>query len=107
MKTDPRVIVTIDKQFYSYDDEIRIHILYNEKIPHTTLLKILSPSGVVVDAAFLDSYGNTTESFSFRCGGPYMLENGYYTIQVISHGIISEAMFEYYKKGNQNIPSTR
>jgi hypothetical protein len=31
-----------------------------------------------------------------------MFENGYYTIRVESDNIVSETMFEYYKKSNQN-----
>ena len=102
MKTDTRIVISINKQFYSYNDEIIIHIFFNKKIIHHTILTVTSPTGIEVSSAFVDSFENTTETFTLICGGPKMNENGYYIIRVQGIDVTSEVMFEYYKKGNQN-----
>ena len=102
MKTDSRIIISIDKQFYSENDEIKIHVWLNRNFYSPPILTILSPTGRKIDSALLKSHEDTTETFAFTCGGPFMFENGYYTIRVESDNIVSETMFEYYKKSNQN-----
>jgi hypothetical protein len=89
MKTDSRIVISIDKQFYSDDDEIRIH------------LTVLSPAGRKIDSSGLKTDAQITETFAFTCGGPFMFENGYYTIKVDCENAVSEAMFEYYNSKNR------
>lgn len=86
MKTDPRIIISIDKQFYSENDEILIHIWFN-RVFHspTASLTILSPTGRTIDSSGLKTDHNITETFAFTCGGPLMFENGYYKIQVTTN----------------------
>ena len=96
MKTDSRIIISIDKQFYSDSDEMRIHVWFNQQFYSYANLTIITPSGIKVDSALLKTDSDTTETFAFTCGGPLMFENGYYTIRVECDGAISESMFEYY-----------
>ena len=96
MKTDPRIIISIDKQFYSDSEEMRIHVWFNQQFYSYATLTILTPSGIKIDSTLLKTDSDTTETFAFTCGGPLMFENGYYTIQVECDGAISESMFEYY-----------
>ncbi len=96
MKTDSRIIISIDKQFYSDDDEIKIHVWFNQQFYSKAILTVLTPSGRTVDTAVLKTDSDTTETFAMTCGGPGMIEDGYYTIQVKCDGAISESMFEYF-----------
>jgi len=98
MKSDSRIIISLDKQFYSDDDEIRIHVWFNHEFYTYATLTILSPSGITVDSAGLKT---DTETFAFTCGGSFMFENGYYVIRVQCENIISENMFEYYNSKNR------
>jgi hypothetical protein len=105
MKTDPRIIISIDKQFYSENDEIKIHIWFNHAFySPTASLTIQSPTGHTVDSSGLVTNSWITETFAFTCGGPLMFENGYYTIRVTCDGIVSETMFEYYSSRNRFSP---
>lgn len=105
MKTDPRIIISIDKQFYSENDEIRIHIWFNHVFySPTASLTILSPTGRTMDSSGLRTNSGITETFAFTCGGPLMFENGYYTIQVECENAVSEMMFEYYSPRNRFTP---
>ncbi len=101
MKTDSRIIITLDKQFYSNSDEIRIHVWFNSAFYSHAILTVLSPTGNLVDSAVLQTSVNTTETFVMTCGGEHMNESGYYTIMVKCDGAISEAMFEYYNSKNR------
>lgn len=104
MKTDSRIIITIDKQFYSDGDEIRIHVWFNHQFYSPATLTILGPKGLTVDSSGLKTDASSTETFAFTCGGPRMFENGYYTIRVECENAISEAMFEYYSSKNRFTP---
>lgn len=104
MKTDPRIIVSTDKQFYSEGDEIKIHIWFNHAFSLPATLTILSPTGRTIDSSGLKTDPQTTETFAFTCGGPLMFENGYYTIQVKCESAVSEMMFEYYAPRNRFPP---
>lgn len=105
MKTDPRIIISIDKQFYSENDEIKIHIWFNHAFySPTASLTILSPTGMTIDSSGLRTDSGITETFAFTCGGPLMFENGYYTIQVECENAVSEMMFEYYASRNRFAP---
>lgn len=53
MKTDPRIIISIDKQFYSDDDEIRIHVWFNHAFYSPATLTVLSPTGRKIDSSGL------------------------------------------------------
>ena len=101
MKTDSRIMISIDKQFYSDDDEIHIHVWFNHSFLSPATLTILSPTGRKIDAAGLKTDVNTTETFAFTRGGPFMFENGYHTIRVECEDVISEAMFEYFNSKNR------
>ena len=96
MKTDPRIVVSIDKQFYSEGDEIRIHIWFNHDFLSPAKLTVLSPTERKIDSSGLKTDAQITETFAFTCGGPLMFENGYYTIKVECENAVSEMMFEYY-----------
>ena len=98
---DSRIIITIDKQFYSDDDEIRIHVWFNHQFYSPATLTVLSPSGIKVDSSGLKTDTRSTETFAFTCGGPFMFENGYYTIRVECESAVTEAMFEYYNSRNR------
>lgn len=104
MKTDPRIIISIDKQFYSENDEIRIHIWFNRAFNSPATLTILSPTGRTIDSSGLKTDSEITETFAFTCGGPLMFENGYYKIQVECDNVASEMMFEYYSSRNRFTP---
>ena len=101
MKTDSRIIISLDKQFYSDDDEIRIHVWFNHAFYSTAILTVLSPSGIKVDTAPLKTSVDTTETFALTCGGPLMFENGTYVIRVECDNVVSEALFEYYNSRNR------
>ena len=101
MKTDSRIIISIDKQFYGEDDEIRIHVWFNHNFYSPASLTILSPTGRTIDSSGLKTDVDTTETFAFTCGGPLMFENGYYTIKVECENVVSETMFEYYNQRNR------
>lgn len=101
MKTDSRIIISIDKQFYSEEDEIIIHVWFNHEFYTYAKLTILNPTGITVDSAGLKTDTKTTETFAFTCGGSLMFENGYYTIKVECDNVVSEAMFEYYNPKNR------
>ncbi len=96
MKADSRIIISIDKQFYSDAEEIKIHVWFNQKFYSNATLTVVTPTGNTVDSAVLMTKSNTTETFAMTCGGPAMLENGYYTIRVECDGAVSESMFEYF-----------
>jgi len=102
MKSDSRIIISINKQFFSDNDEIRIHVWFNHKFYSKAYLIVKSPSGREVDSAILRTDSETTETFALTCGGPKMLESGYYTIQVQCDEAISETMFEYYHSQNHH-----
>ena len=102
METDSRIIITIDKQFYSENDEIKIHVWFNDNFSTPATLTILSPTGRIIDSSKLKS--DITETFAFTCGGPFMFENGYYMIRVKCEDVVSEGMFEYYRTPNQFRP---
>ena len=104
MKTDPRIIISIDKQFYSENDEIRIHIWFNHAFYSPMTLTILSPTGMIIDSSGLKTDPEITETFAFTCGGPRMFENGYYKIQVECDDAVSEMKFEYYSSCNRFAP---
>ena len=101
MKTDSRIVISIDKQFYSNDDEIRIHVWFNHSFYSPAILTVLSPTGRKIDSSGLKTDAQTTETFAFTCGGPFMFENVYYTIKVECENAVSEAMFEYYNSKNR------
>ncbi len=101
MKTDSRIIISIDKQFYSDDDEMRIHVWFNHAFYSPAILTILSPTGRKIDSSGLKTDVDTTETFAFTCGGPFMFENGYHMIRVESDNVVSEMMFEYYNSRNR------
>jgi len=96
MKTDSRIIISIDKQFYSDDEEIKIHVWFNQQFYSNATLTVLTPTGNTVDSAVLKTDSDTTETFAMTCGGIRMHEDGYYTIRVECDGAVSESMFEYY-----------
>ena len=96
MKTDSRIIISIDKQFYSDAEEIKIHVWFNQQFYSNAILTVVTPTAKKVDSAVLMTNSDTTETFAMTCGGPTMLENGYYTIRVECDGAVSESMFEYY-----------
>ena len=104
MKTDSRIIISIDKQFYSDDDEMRIHVWFNHHFSSPATLTVQSPHGIKVDSAGLRADPQTTETFAFTCGGRLMFENGYYTIRVECEEAVSEAMFEYFSSKNRFRP---
>ena len=104
MKTDSRIVISIDKQFYSDDDEVRIHVWFNHAFYSPATLTILSPTGRKIDASGLKTDINTTETFAFTCGGPFMFENGYHTIRVECDDAITEMMFEYFNSKNRFRP---
>ena len=104
MKTDSRIVISIDKQFYSDNDEIRIHVWFNHKFYSAAILTVLSPTGRKIDSSPLKTAMDTTETFAFTCGGPFMFENGYYTIKVECDNVVSETMFEYYNSRNRFKP---
>ena len=104
MKTDSRIVISVDKQFYSDGDEIRIHIWFNHDFYSTATLTIQNPHGITVDSAGLKTDSQTTETFAFTCGGRLMFENGYYTIRVECENVISETMFEYFSSKNRFRP---
>ena len=101
MKTDTRIVISLDKQFYSEDDEVKIHVRFNKKLFIPANLTVLNPAMEKFYGTIINT-GKDIETFVFLCGGPLMITNGYYIIRVQCGEIISEAMFEYYKKGNQN-----
>ncbi len=101
MKIDSRIIISLDKQFYSYGEEIKIHVWFNHNFFAPATLSILAPTGRKIDTAGLKTDVDTTETFAFTCGGPFMFENGYYTIRVECENTVSEAMFEYYDPKNR------
>lgn len=101
MKTNPQIIITIDKQFYSEDDEIRIHVWFNHAFYSPATLTILSPSGRTIDSSGLKTDAEITETFAFTCGGPLMIKNWNYTIRVECENVVSEGMFEYYSARNR------
>jgi hypothetical protein len=101
MKAGSRIIISLDKQFYSVDDEIKIHVWFNNVFFSPAILTVLSPFGRKIDSTHLTTKVGITETFAFTCGGPFMFENGYYTIRVECDNFISEKMFEYYKSPNQ------
>jgi hypothetical protein len=101
MKRDSRIIISLDKQFYSDDDEIRIHVWFNHAFYSVATLTVLSPTGITIDTAPLKTAAYTTETFALTCGGPLMFENGYYWIRVECDNAVSEAMFEYYNSKNR------
>ncbi len=76
-------------------------INFNYNFYSTAILTILSPTGRKIDSAPLKTDPNTTETFAFTCGGPFMFENGYYVIRVECDHIVSETMFEYYNSRNR------
>lgn len=82
MKTDSRIVISIDKQFYSDNDEIIIHVWFNHAFYSPATLSILSPTGRKIDSSGMETRLETTETFAFTCGGPFMFENGYHTIKV-------------------------
>ena len=98
MKTNPNIIISIDKQFYTENEEIKIHVWLNRNFYSPPILTILSPAGRKIDSAVLGSESEITQTFAFTCGGPFMFENGYYTIRVESDNMVSESMFEYYQR---------
>ncbi|MCE9653430.1 MAG: hypothetical protein K8Q89_10330 [Nitrosarchaeum sp.] len=100
MKIDSRIIISIDKQFYSEEDEIRIHVWFNMKSHSMAALTVFSQTGKIVDSALLKKGSDNTETFALTCGGPNMCENGYYVIKVECDYVVSEAMFEYYSSRN-------
>ena len=105
MKTDTRIIISTDKQFYSDGDEIKIHMWFNKQFHSEATLSVLSPSKKMVDSAVLKINKDTTETFALTCGGADMFESGYYTIRVECDGVKSETMFEYFhsvKKSHDN-----
>jgi hypothetical protein len=104
MKTDSRIIISIDKQFYSDDDEIRIHVWFNHSFYSPATLTVLSPTGRTIDSSGLKTDAETTETFAFTCGGPLMFENGHYMIRVECENAVSEGIFEYYSTRNQFRP---
>ncbi|MDH3311676.1 MAG: hypothetical protein OEM28_00845 [Nitrosopumilus sp.] len=101
MKTDSRIIISIDKQFYSDDDEIRIYVWFYNSFYSPATLTVLNPTGRKIDSSRLKTDAETTETFAFTCGGPFMFENGYYTIKVECENAVSETMFEYYNTKNR------
>lgn len=101
MKTDSRIIISIDKQFYSENDEIRIHVWFNHNFYTYASLTVLSPSGFKIDSSRLQTDIETTETFAFTCGGTLMFENGHYVIRVECDDAISERTFEYYSVRNR------
>jgi hypothetical protein len=101
MKTDSRIIISIDKQFYGVDDEIIIHVWFNHNFYLSASLTISSPAGITIDSSGLKTDADTTETFAFTCGGPRMFENGYYLIKVECENVVSETMFEYYSTRNR------
>ena len=98
MKTNPNIIISIDKQFYTENEEVKIHVWLNRNFYSTPILTILSPTGRKIDSAVLDPQSDITQTFVFTCSGQFMFENGYYTIQVESDNMVSESMFEYYQQ---------
>lgn len=96
MKTDTRIIISTDKQFYNDDDEIKIHMWFNKQFYSETILSVLSSSKRVVDSSVLKIDKDTTETFALTCGGSDMFESGYYTIRVECNRVISKTMFEYF-----------
>ena len=54
-----------------------------------------------IDSSDLNTDADTTETFAFTCGGPFMFENGYYTIKLECENAIYEAMFEYSNSKNR------
>ena len=76
MKTDSRIVISIDKQFYSDNDEIRIHVWFNHNFYTYATLTILSPTSIKIDSSGLKTDVNTTETFAFTCGGQFMFEMG-------------------------------
>ena len=101
MKTDSRIIISIDKQFYGEDDEIVIHVWFNHNFYSSASLTILSPIGRTIDSSGLKTDANTTEIFAFTCGGSLMFENGNYVIRVECENVVSETIFEYYSTRNR------
>ncbi len=101
MKTDSRIIVSIDKQFYSDDDEIRIHVWFNRAFYSPATLTVLSPTGRKIDSSGLKTDEQITETFAFTCGGPFMFENGCYAIKAECENAVTETMFEYYNSKNR------
>ncbi len=73
MKTDSRIIISIDKQFYSDAEEIKIHVWFNKQFYSNATLTVVTPIGNPVDSAVLKTKSNTTETFAMTCGGPAML----------------------------------
>ena len=104
MKTDSRIIISIDKQFYSDDGEIRIHVWFNHAFYSPATLTVQSSTERIIDSSGLKTDAETTETFAFTCGGPFMFENGYYMIKVECENVVSETMFEYYNSGNRFRP---
>ena len=45
MKTDPSIVISIDKQFYSEDDEVKIHVWLNRDFYSAPILIMLKPYG--------------------------------------------------------------
>jgi hypothetical protein len=101
MKADSRIIISINKQFYSDDDEIRIHVWFNRLFYSPVTLTVLSPTGRKIDSSGLKTDADITETFACTCGGPFMFENGYHTIRVECENAVSETMFEYYNSKNR------
>jgi len=106
MKAGSKIIISLDKQFYSGDDEIKIHIWFNHAFFSPAILTVLSPTGRKIDSASLNPEVGITETFAFTCGGPFMFENGYYMIRVERDNFISESMFEYYNSKSTSHPNT-
>ena len=96
MKAGSKIIISLDKQFYQDDDEIKIHIWFNHAFFSPAILTVLSPFGRKIDSAILKTEVGITETFAITCGGPFMFENGYYKIRVECDNFVSEKMFEYY-----------
>ncbi len=104
MKADSRIIISIDKQFYNDDDEIRIHVWFNHSFYSPATLTVVSPTGRKIDFSGLKTDAQTTETFAFTCGGPFMFENRHHAIRVECEDAVSEAMFEYYNSKNRFRP---
>ncbi len=104
MKEDSRIVISIDKQFYADDDEIKIHVWFNHHFVNAATLSIHGPTSRKIDSTILKTTPDETETFIFACGGRAMFENGYYTIRVECENIVSESMFEYYSSKNRFNP---
>jgi len=95
MKTDSRIIITLNKQFYSDTDEIIVHDWFNSPFYSHAVLTVISPTGNPVDSMVLQTSVNTTETFAMTCGGEHMSESAYYAIMVQCDGVISEPCLKF------------